>query len=310
MLQPEELQAFVTVADTHSFVQAADRLGVVQSVVSKRLRHLEDRLGAPLVDRSNKRAIALTRFGALFLDEARAVLAQLELTERVGARYARGETGPLRIGYVFSAVMTGLVTRIVRRLASQRPDLEVRLVLMETPDQLVAIEDGRIDFALARPRPSYPPGTEATVVHREGIVLARSAQASGDDRSGVRIADLAAETFVVPQFKESVGLVEHVLALAARGGFQPPRMIETPDYIGAAALAAAGQGVVLAPASLQRLGLVGLSFAPLADFAVDLELVLVRPVGAVPALARIILDECLEPGQPENVPFAPVISKS
>ncbi|MCW0200078.1 LysR family transcriptional regulator [Sphingopyxis sp.] len=291
MIDAEQLSCFIAVAKTRSFVQAADQLGVVQSVVSKRLRRLEDGLGAPLVDRSNRRAVTLTRVGELFLDEARGTLARLEAAARVGQSLARGEAGPLRIGYVFSAAMAGLVTRIVQCLAAARPGIEVRLVLMETPDQLAALADGRLDIALTRPRPSYPPGTEAHVIHREGVMLALR---SGDEfggRARVSVAELAAKTFIVPQFKESVGLIEHVRALAKKGGFPAANTIETPDYISAASLAAAGLGLILAPASLQRLGLEGLSFVPIDDFEADFEMMLVRRTGVAPGLVDILLDE-------------------
>lgn len=291
MIDAEQLSCFIAVAETRSFVQSADRLGVVQSVVSKRLRRLEDGLGAPLVDRSNRRAVTLTRAGELFLDEARGTLARLEAATRLGQSLARGEAGPLRIGYVFSAAMAGLVTRIARRLAEARPGIEVRLVLMETPDQLAALADGRVDIALTRPRPSYPPGTEAHVIHREGVMLALG---SGDEfggRARVSVADLAARTFIVPQFKESVGLIEHVRALAKKGGFPIASTIETPDYISAASLAAAGLGLILAPASLQRLGLEGLSFVPIDDFEAEFEMMLVRRAGVAPGLVDLILDE-------------------
>lgn len=291
MIDAEQLSCFIAVAETRSFVQAADRLGVVQSVVSKRLRRLEDELGAALVDRSNRRAIALTRVGALFLEEAREALARLEGAARVGKGLARGEAGPLRIGYVFSAAMTGLVTRIARRLAAARPGVEVRLVLMETPDQLAALADGRLDIALTRPRPSYPAGTEAHPIHREGVILALGSGERFARRGSVTVADLAARTFIVPQFQESVGLIEHVRALAKKGGFLPVRTIETPDYISAASLAAAGLGLILAPASLQKLGLDGLAFVPIADFEADFELMLVRRAGVAPGLADILLDE-------------------
>ena len=45
MSQIEELRAFVTIVETGSLTQAADRLGIAVSAVSRRLRDLELRLG-------------------------------------------------------------------------------------------------------------------------------------------------------------------------------------------------------------------------------------------------------------------------
>lgn len=63
MIDGDGLNAFVAIAETHSFSRAADRLGLVQSVVSKRLKRLEDQLGAVLVDRAIRTRSTLTRVG-------------------------------------------------------------------------------------------------------------------------------------------------------------------------------------------------------------------------------------------------------
>ena len=55
MSQIEELRAFVTIVETGSLTQAADRLGIAVSAVSRRLRDLELRLGAALIQRSTRR---------------------------------------------------------------------------------------------------------------------------------------------------------------------------------------------------------------------------------------------------------------
>ena len=52
MSQIEELRAFVTIVETGSLTQAADRLGIAVSAVSRRLRDLELRLGTALIQRS------------------------------------------------------------------------------------------------------------------------------------------------------------------------------------------------------------------------------------------------------------------
>ena len=46
MLDGDQLEVFLAIAETRHFVRAADRLGIAQSVVSKRLQRLEDRLAA------------------------------------------------------------------------------------------------------------------------------------------------------------------------------------------------------------------------------------------------------------------------
>ena len=248
MIDPEGLRAFVSIADTGSFSRAADLLGIAQSVVSKRLRRVEDQLRLMLVDRTVRNSIALTRAGELYLAEARATLAQLDKAERVGRNLARGSAGPLRIGFVFSAAIDGSLGAVLAGLRADAPEVTPEPQMMETPEQLAALGAGRLDVGLVRRRPSWPAGCSARVVHREPLLAAMAhdhplaVQAEGHAR------ELAGERFIVPQFHERVGLVDNLRRLARQGGFDPGEIIRTADFPTAACLAAAGHGVVLAPA--------------------------------------------------------------
>ena len=65
MSQIEELRAFVLIVETGSLTQAADRMGIAVSAVSRRLRDLELRLGTALIQRSTRR-LFLNETGQLF----------------------------------------------------------------------------------------------------------------------------------------------------------------------------------------------------------------------------------------------------
>jgi DNA-binding transcriptional LysR family regulator len=68
------VQAFLLVAELQSFTRAAEALGSTQAAVSMKLQRLEAVLGKRLVERS-PRAVRLTAEGAVFLDNARALMA-------------------------------------------------------------------------------------------------------------------------------------------------------------------------------------------------------------------------------------------
>ena len=292
MLDPRSLEVFLAVADARNFQRAADALGIAQSVASKRLARLEDELGARLLERGSRARIELTRAGELFLGEARSVLAALERAERVGRSVASGAAGPLRMGFVFSAAMTGVLTQVVGALADALPDVEALPVLMDTPAQLRALVDDRIDIAIVRPRPSWPERTKVLGVHREPMIVALGERMALAERAGLTLADLAGQTFLTPQFHEEVGLAQTVRDLARSGGLPEPTIRRTGDFITAASLAAAGQGVILAPASLARLGIQGLAFRPIEGHATELSLVLLARAD-VPAKVCVVLADAM-----------------
>ena len=99
VLDTRQLRYFVAVADDLHFTKAADRLHVAQSALSTQVKQLEAQLGARLLTRGKRSAIALTDAGVLFLIEARRALEQLERAEAVGRRAGRGELGHVAIGY-------------------------------------------------------------------------------------------------------------------------------------------------------------------------------------------------------------------
>ena len=293
MIDAEGLAAFVAIAQTSSFSRAAGQLGVAQSVISKRLKRLEDQLNALLVDRSVRSNIGLTRVGRTYLPEALATLAQLDKAVRVGRNLARGTSGPLRVGFVFSAAMNGTLNGVLGALNDVMPELLVEPQMMETPEQLEALESGRLDLGLIRPRPAYPPDCIASCIHGEALVVGLSDRhvLAAHKRLAPRM--LAGQRFIIPQFHEQVGLIDNLHRLADAGGFELSGMIPTADFVTAACLAASSYGVVLAPASLARIDLTGLVFRPLADFDDLIETVLIHrkdaPAQAVRSIRAMVV---------------------
>ena len=90
------LVAFIAVANTGSFSEAARQLRLSKSTISERLTELERALGASLLQR-NSRQLALTADGTAFLDRAKRIVAEADRAAEELAR-RRGEiAGPLRI---------------------------------------------------------------------------------------------------------------------------------------------------------------------------------------------------------------------
>lgn len=289
MLDAPYLQAFVAVAEERSFSRAGQRLAIAQSVISKRLMRLEDQLGAPLIERGGRSEIRLTRVGGLFLPKAREAIENMMRIERLGLNLMRGRNGPFRLGFVFSAAMCGVLTRILASLRKTLPELELQPVMLDTPEQLKAIGEGRLDAAIVRPRPAYPDDSYARVIHREHLMVALSADHPLARDQTVLPADLANDTFIVPHFHQNVGLIENLSAIARTGGFPMPKVMHTGDFLTATSLAAAGMGVALGPASLCNLHLDHIVFRPFQGPAAIVDLVLLLRKDAPSSAMEILL---------------------
>lgn len=92
----ELLAAFVAVADTGSFTEAAKTLGRDASVLSRRVSQLERHLGARLLSRTTRR-VALTEVGARYHQRVRAILEELSNASREASDVAASPQGLLRV---------------------------------------------------------------------------------------------------------------------------------------------------------------------------------------------------------------------
>jgi DNA-binding transcriptional LysR family regulator len=76
----DSMKAFVTAVDEGGFAAAGRKLGLSRVQVSRLVGALEDHLGTQLLERTT-RTMALTEPGRVFLERARALVAQLEEAE-------------------------------------------------------------------------------------------------------------------------------------------------------------------------------------------------------------------------------------
>lgn len=289
MLDIKALRSFVALSDDLHFTRTADRLGIAQSVLSAQIKRLEDVVGAPLLYRRKRAAVSLTRTGEIFLVHARDVIAHLERTERIGQLAARGEAGPVEIGYIFSAAVCGMLPALLGRLRQKLPLLELRPSMLETPQQIAAIADGQIDLGLIRPRPGYPAAVKAITLYRETTLLALAASHPLAGRAAIHAADLAGEVFINPQFHANDGLGAKLVQLSEIGGFTLNPITQVNDFVTASCMAAGGYGIVLAPHSLSNVTIEGLVFREIVDYRESLEIALAYRADGASSPAQSIL---------------------
>ena len=290
MLDARQLRYFITVAEELHFARAADRLNVAQSAVSLQIKGLEEAFGTRLLNRRKREAVSLTEAGRLFLSEAVVAIRQLERAEQVGHLAARGELGQIEVGYVTSAAMNRTLPSLLREYRRNHPAVQLRLTDMETPRQLDALAEGRLDVALIRPRPSYAAGLAAHVIHREALCLALAADHPLARSQTLQASDLSNEAFVVPQVAESSGFGSYLERLAATGKFTIKIVHDVGDFVTALSMAVGGYGVVLGPESMHALGFSDIVFRPLADFPEKVELAIAFRATEPSSAVRAFID--------------------
>lgn len=131
----QELSVFVRTAESGSFSQAGRDLALSQPSVSRIIGELETRLGTTLLLRSTRR-ITLTDAGALFLDRAREVLADLEDAEDA-ARGVDSLRGTIRLAIPVVYGTREVIPRLTEFLRLH-PLLKVEMTVSDARQDLVA----------------------------------------------------------------------------------------------------------------------------------------------------------------------------
>lgn len=135
--------AFITVAETKSFGETARRLGLANSVVSKRIKDLEDYLGVQLFTRST-RSVALTESGYRYFDRARHLVDELAEVEEQLRFQNENPVGEIR----FSAPMTFsnmFLGPAISSFLEKYQDVSVRMLISDHP---LSFPDDAVDLAI------------------------------------------------------------------------------------------------------------------------------------------------------------------
>jgi DNA-binding transcriptional LysR family regulator len=131
-----EMEAFVQVVDHGGFTDAARKMGISKSAVSKHVAALEARLAARLLNRTTRR-VSPTELGLAYYDRARAVLVDAGEADSMVTAMQATPKGSLRVSVPVSfgiGQMAPAVAEFLRRC----PEVDINLVLDDRYVELVA----------------------------------------------------------------------------------------------------------------------------------------------------------------------------
>ena len=238
----KQIEAFYWTATLGGFNEAAHRLNLAQSTISKRILELEDVINEPLFDRASY-ALRLTRAGKASLPIAAELLA-LETRFREVAGGPATFSGPFRFGVTELVALTWLPKLIVamkRDFPNLIPEPEVAASI-DLYGKLVANE---LDLVIGLDPPQTP---DLTVVPLKAVQLEWvAAPGFGPTEDCIPLRDMAKYP-ILSQTKGS-GLQRLVLDWAVANGLRINRVVQCNSLNVLAGLAASGLGVTFLTAS-------------------------------------------------------------
>lgn len=146
MLDPHLLRAFVTIADTGSFTQAAKRLHMTQSTISQQLGRLEQAIGWNLIDRA-ARPVRPTSAGERLLGYARRILSLQHEAETLLSDSAG--TAAIRIG-IPEDLVTGAMAQTFAIFAKQHRETRLDVTTGLSRDLTRQYRAGELDIVAVK----------------------------------------------------------------------------------------------------------------------------------------------------------------
>jgi len=230
--------AFVAIADTGSFTNAARALGISQSAVSHAIAGLETELGATLMVR-DRSGVELTDAGRRALEPARATVAQSERVRQAVHGEGTEPEGVVRIG-TSQSFAARLLPALMSELHTRYPLLEIEL--REGSDAQIAqwLRGHGIDIGIVT-LPKRGIATAPLLQDEMFTVLPLDHSLAAHTELG--IGELGGEPFLMP-----VGGIEAMVRAAFRtAGLEPAIAHHVRDINALLAMVAAGLGTTVLP---------------------------------------------------------------
>ncbi len=261
-MELRHLRYFAAVAEELNFRRAAERLHVAQPALSAQIRHLEEELGARLLDR-DRHHVALTAAGKVFLEHSQHVLRAAGEAVRAAGRAARGETGRLSIGFIAQLSYEWL-PNVLRSFRRQFADVEITLTELTPTRQIEELVARRLDLGIiGLGLPEAHEELEVAVMSEERLAVALPLDHPLARRRTLALGELAREKFIFTARADAPAFSPWLMALCSRAGFEPGIALEADRSPSALNYVAAGFGVAIFPAQIGRLAMPSVRFVPL-----------------------------------------------
>lgn len=145
---------FVTVCETKSFREAADKIGLTSTALSKAILELENYYKVTLIKRKNKFE-GLTPAGELLFKLSKNIISDINDVETQMSNFVQGEPqGNISICSE-ALVQNYLLPKIIIKLLDKYPKISLKMYLMISDIAEKNVSEGEVDLAIITRKPTY-----------------------------------------------------------------------------------------------------------------------------------------------------------
>ncbi|KNC05778.1 LysR family transcriptional regulator [Pantoea sp. RIT-PI-b] len=278
------LRSFALVAELQHIGQAAEKLHISASPLSRQIQQLEDELGVALFHREKKR-LYLSAEGKQFLIEVKALLAHHDRLNGLGRSLRKGQSGRLDIGYVEAAIHSLLLPDSLTRLDCSS-EVDIQLHALRSQPQIDALSNHALDLALVYAPPEANDLFAFQCVLSEPVVLAMPGKQAIEHP---RPEQLDKKRWIADKQSLNTTASSRLMDICERAGFAPDVRLEVSGPLAALSCVEAGLGYTLIQRSLARLASPAVTIAELPWLGLNVTLYAVwRKNEAKPLVTRLL----------------------
>ncbi len=210
----QQLEMFAAVVEAGNITRAAERVCRTAPAVSIALRKLEEEIGVPLFDRSDRHNHRLTAAGKLLYSHTTRILEMRREAAASIKDFIQGEHGNLRLG-THESTSLYLLPSLLQAFHETRPGVQTEVLCGNSERLLQALSSREIELALIADAPEERE-LERHLVMQDELVLITSPAHRLAGSTQVKLSDLAGE-FLLVQGTKSVLRERIVRALKDSG---------------------------------------------------------------------------------------------
>ncbi len=243
-----QLNCFITVAQTLNFSEAARRNYVSQSTVSRYVSDLEKEFGVQLFSRSH-RDVIITNEGKALLPYAIEIVDTLKKAKTVVKQMHDGGQGKISLGCDVTSL--SFPTKCIADFTEKYPGITIDIHQLDQADRSIAITGGEYDFCFM-PRDMVPEnsGIESIVTHYETLSVVTAKNYKFKGRKSVSISEIADEKLLL--LSESVAPIVYMEIMDLLRTFHISPKIENvfDDLVSMYVSSSSGIGISIIPDSI------------------------------------------------------------
>jgi len=246
IMRLDQLQAFLSVAETGSFQKAARLRRVTQSTISRQVRALEESVGTDLLHRTTP--ARLTIAGELLLPRARRICNEWSVGLQEIHDLVEGKQSELCVAAIHS-VCAHFLPPVLQQFHQAYGNVQLRVTSLGSDRALKVLRDGLVDIAIVMNNPLLTSSADLVIepLYEESVLVLMAANHPLAEYASIPQERLAHYDHII--FKDGYGMQRLVQDVFSQQGIELRAMLELNTLDAFRGVVRQSQAIAILPAS-------------------------------------------------------------